>query len=117
MREPRGLTGCLPGAPRVPGAGAARAHRVPSGSATRPPTEKTRIAFREDAVCPRMPKTLGRADFGTARGRAWAASEPLGLAAQHFLPATLVGWHLMEILRGVVWGPCFPYHRHTGIPS
>src|SRR5437016_4431747 len=35
-REPRGLTGCLPGAPRVPGEGATRAYRVPPGCATRP---------------------------------------------------------------------------------
>src|SRR5438876_27749 len=36
VREPCGFAGYLLGAPCVPGEGAARVHRVPSGSATRP---------------------------------------------------------------------------------
>src|SRR5207244_999293 len=56
VREPRGLAGCLPGAPRVPSAGATRARRVSSGSATRPPTEKARTASREGAVIAKCPR-------------------------------------------------------------
>ena len=65
VRVQRGLTGCLPGAPRVPGAEAARAHRVPSGSATHPSSESARmISWRvqPDGECPKDPveRTLVR---------------------------------------------------------
>src|SRR5438132_723188 len=129
VRVQRGLSECPPGAPRVLGAGAARAHRVPCGCATRPGCEcsagsssalRVRHAslFRE---CPndllegaarwRVPKGPGQADLGPAQGRSWASSMLVGLVVHCLSPIWLTGHVPTGNLRAVVWEPCFPYHR------
>ncbi len=65
VRVPRGLSGCPAGAPRVPGASAARAHRVPPGCAPRPSSESARMTswrVQPDGDCPKDPaeRTLVR---------------------------------------------------------
>ena len=129
VRAPCGLIECPPGAPRVLGASAVRAHRVPAGCATRPRRERhagsssaLRVChasfFRE---CPndllegaarwRVPKGPGRADLGPAQGRTWASSMLVGLAVHRLLPIGPTGHVPTGNLRAVVWEPCFPYHR------
>src|SRR5438128_1857209 len=48
---------------------AARAHRVPPGSTTRLPSERAQTASWESVARRKVPKALGRADFGPVQGR------------------------------------------------
>src|SRR5438105_2333804 len=125
----RGLLGCPAGAPRVlgagavrahrvpcgcatrPGAGAARAHRVPSGFAARPPSESALNDLLEGAARWRVPKGPGRAEPDPAPGRTWASTMLVGLVAHCLSPIGLTGHIPVGNLRAVVWEPRFPYHR------